>query len=345
MKIHLFDTDNRRFSDPSYPTNMGSFSIVANGFNKGLKEIGHYAEPDEADFVGICDSLNFNFRYKNKKRFIINVWDCINVLPNELINIRKSNSDMILFGLSNQITNLWKKFGYECKTTMPGCDTDFWKPTLPKNGPFTFFFNSYANVRSGLEIVLEAYSLWAKDRKDVQLFIQNTSENEQLKNVLTEFKEAGFNIKFCLGNRISFDDMRALYSQSHVSLNVMHHSSWGLGVHESMACGCIPIVGDFSPSNEMVDKDNCVIIPPTCEVDIQEYSDKIGSLYGLTSSYGNFHYDEPPRFYDYSRIDYANMMVEIHQRWKEYSKINHRDYVIKNWSWKQAAENLVKVLQ
>jgi glycosyltransferase involved in cell wall biosynthesis len=324
---------------------MGSFSIVANGFNKGLKEIGCYAEPDDADFVGICDGLNFGFRYKNKKRFIINVWDCINTLPIELTNARFNNSDMILLGLSNQITNLWKKHGAKCSTVMPGCDTDFWKPTVPKNETFTFFFNSFANVRSGLEIALEAYSLWAKDRKDVQLLIQNTSESKVLKSVLQEYKEAGYNINYSLGNRISFEEMRDLYSQSHVSLNVMHHSSWGLGVHEAMACGCIPIIGDFCPSNEMMDKDNCITISPSCEVDIAEYYDKIGKLYGLHSAYGNFNYGEQPRFYDYSRVEYGNMMFELYKKYKLYSSYDYRGYVQNNWSWKQAATNLVKTLQ
>lgn len=345
MKIHLLDTDSRRFSDPDYYTNMGSFSIVANGFNKGLKEINCYAEPDDADFVGICDGLNFDFRYKNKKRFLINVWDCINTIPQELFYARCRNNDLILLGLSNQVTKLWKKHGSECKTVMPGCDTDFWKPTLPKNGPFTFLFNSFANIRSGLEIALEAYSLWAKDRTDVQLFIQNTSDNPRLRAVLEEYKQAGYNVKYSLGNRISFEDMRDLYSQSHVSLNVMHHSSWGLNIHEAMACGCLPIVGDFSPSNEMVDSSNCLKITPSCEVEIDKYNKSFGSLYGLHNAYGNFTYGEPPRFYDYSRYDYANMMIEVVSKWKSgYSDIDTRTYVKDNWSWAKAAQNLVEAL-
>lgn len=338
LKIHLLDTDPRKNTDPNYHTNMGSFSIVANGFNNGLKTIGAYAEPEEADYVGICDGLNLGFKYQNKKTFVINVWDCINVLPQELVMTRKYNPNLILFGLSNQISNLWQKYNFPCETTMPGCDASFWYQTSPKNKEFTFFFNSFGNVRSGLDLAVKAFSKAFSKKDNVRLLINNTSESKILHDTLTKFSLIS-NISFRLGKRISFTEMRDLYSSSHISLNVMRHSSWGLNIHEAMACGCFPIVGDFCPSNEIVDYEHALFLKPKNEILIK---DKLIELldFGLQNAYGGFTYKEQPLFYDYSIEEYASLMRQCYEKWNSIKEIDTRQYILNNWSWEKAAKNL-----
>lgn len=340
MKIHLFDTDNRKLTDPSYETNKGSFGVVAAGLNAGLKEIDAYSEPDDADFVGICDGLNLGFKYKNKKSFVINVWDMINVLPVELIQAQKQTGQRML-GLSNQITELWRKNGVKCDTVMPGCDTEFWKPTIPKNEKFTFLFNSFANVRSGLDVALLALVQF-ETKTPIKFILKNTSNSPRLEKIVKDIQAGGFDLEY-INERISFTEMRDIYSKSHVALNIHRHSSWGLPVHEAAACGCLPVVGDFCPSNEMgVD----LMVPPSQEVEIPHLLPRLTEFWGLHNAYGSFNYLETPKFHDYHPYDIWLVMRQLYLRWgSEFSKIDCRKQVVENWTWKKSAESLVAALK
>lgn len=338
MKIHFLDTDPRKDTDPSYHTNMGSFSIVAKGFNDGLKEIGCYSDAESADYVGICDGLNIGFKYGDKKTFVVHVWDCINTIPTQLINMQNQRNQKI-FGLSNQITNLWKKYGAPCETTMPGCDSQFWNQALPKDNQFTFIFSSFANVRSGFELAINAFANSFTKNDNVKLIVKNTNENPQFKYVVDSFSKE-CNIEYIDG-RISFSEIRDLYSRSHVSLNVMRHSSWGLNIHEAAACNCLPIIGDFCPSNEILSKESALFIKPVSEVPITSISAILSDKYGLHNAYGNFWYPENPTIYGYNLVEYSALLKNVYQNWNStYSKINSRKEVVEQWSWRKAAENL-----
>jgi len=340
MKICLFDKDPRKDTDPSYFTNMGSFAIAAHGINKGLKEIGFYAPPDEADFVGILDGLDMGFKYKNKRPFIINVWDMINVLPNELYHSYQYHKP-ILFGFSNQITNLWKRYGVECQTVMPGCDSEFYRQTKEKNSKFTFLFNSFSNVRSGLDLTLEAYIKAFSGRSDVQLIIKNTSDSNILQQHIEQLSQKN-QVNIIYNNtRSSFEAMRDLYSESHALLMVMRMSSWGLAVHESMCCNCIPIVGNFCPSNEMQAP---LMINPKREISIKDKLPSLISL-GLTNCYGSFSFAEDPRYYDFDTDEYAKHLIYIKENWQSLSSASHKKIVEDNWTWKKSAEALANHLK
>jgi len=350
MKINVFDTDPRKISEPEvHKTNMGSFGIVADLFNKGLKEIGCYAEPDEADYVGICDGINFAFKYKDKKPFLIHVWDMANVLPIEL-RIMQRSFNMKMVGLSNQVSNLWSKYGVECKTAMPGCDTSFYKPISQKDvvsfnkeeGKFTFLFESALNVRSGLDMAIEAFSMAFGDRKDVQLIIKAVNFNPLLEKWLNTFIEKGVNLKLISG-RFSFSQMRELYNYADVTLHVYRHSSWGLGIHQAAACGSQVLVGDFCPSNEMgaIHK-----ITPK-ETKIIEILPKLVNELGLSNAYGPFNYDEDPTWYDYDLNDYAKKLLYLSENRDIFggAALFQYDFISDKFSLKKCAEKLVEALK
>ena len=339
MRIHVADLDPRQYSDPDYLTNCGSFAIVARELNQGLKEIGAYSEPDDADCVGICDGLNMGFKYKDKKSFVINVWDMINVLPEELVNAARYHKQTI-FGLSNQVTDLWKRYGISCSTVMPGCNTNFWMPTSSKTEQFTFLFNSFSNVRSGLDLALFSFCEAFHDDPDTKLIIKNTSSSIHLANMIQRIaNDTHSNVSY-IDQRMSFESIRYLYSCSHVSLNVMRHSSWGLNIHESAACGCLPVVGDFCPSNEM---EVGVFLKPTKAIPIDSILKELVGL-GLHDAYGNFSYREEPLFYDYDVDAYADLLKNIHRNWDAMSKLDFRPIIQRNWTWKKSAELLLKGL-
>lgn len=350
MKIHLLDLDPRINSDPSYLSNMGSFGIVVHGLNSGLKQLGYYSEPDDADWVGTIEGVGIGFKYKDKKSFIINVWDMINVLPNELLAAQKQ-SNQRMFGLSNQVTNLWRKYGVPCDTVMPGIDLDFYKKSREKTtDKLVFLFDSFANVRSGFDINMSAFfHAFAYLKQDgPKLIIKNTTNSERFLQIVRGYQDAGLDISL-INERITFEQMRDLYSSSDISLNVMRHSSWGLNIQMAAACGCLPIVGDFCPSNEM---DVGELLRPSKEVFIDEEIGRLIDIWGLHNAYGNFSYSERPRFYDYSLSEYVDILRDINDVWYRYDTktskvpINSRVPLLdEKWTWKFSAQTLVNFLE
>lgn len=344
MKIHVFDTDVRKITEPEiYKTNMGSFGIVADIFNQGLKVIGHYAEPDEADYVGICDGLNFSFKYKNKNPFLIHVWDQINTLPLEILQMQQYYK-IKMVGLSSQVSRLWNKYGVHCRTAMPACDTSFYQPLGRKeNESFTFLFESFANVRSGLDLAVESFWRAFGSSKEVKLIIKNTSKSKILASKIQSYIDRGANIEL-ITDRISFDKMRDLYLMADCTLHVYRHSSWGLGIHQAASCGSIILTGDFCPSNEM--KVIGESIKPSSEVLIKEKLPELVGEWGLHNAYGDFHYGEDPRFYDYNLDEYSEKLKYIVKNKNILGGLalfNHNE-ISYNFDIRLCASNLVKAL-
>lgn len=345
MKIHVFDTDPRRFTEPEkYEHNFGSFAAVARGINSGLKTINCYAEPDDADFVGVCDGLMMNFKYKDKKPFIIHVWDVIDQIPQEVIQ-SYLHFKPILLGLSDQVSQNWSNYGIKCETVEPGVDTNFWKQTLPKNEKFTFLFNNFSNCRSGLDCALAAFEdLFFKlnNEFDCKLIIKNTNGSAKLHESIKS-KQHYLPIEY-INARMTIEEMRDLYSRSHVLLNTLRMSSWGLNSHEACAANCLPVMGNFSPSNRIV-SNGIGLTVPVYRIDLNQKVKFLESI-GFHNSYGNFTYDNSPEFYGYPPEQYSDTLHFIINNYNHFASFNQqRIEKLKHlWSWERSANMLVNAL-
>jgi len=343
MKIHLFDCDPRAKTDPTYPSTAGSFGVVSIEINKALQKIGHYSEPDDADFVGISDGLNLSWKYKNKPAFIIHVWDVINSLTHfHLAQYQQSRPR--IFGLSNQVGQLWAKYGIECPTVHGGCNVNFWDKSRKYNDKFTFLHVNFTNVRSGFDLLLRAFDLGFRGDPNVKLIVKNTEDNPKLREMIKSFNFG--NIEYLTGRK-SFEEMRDLYSQSHCLVNVVRHSSLGLPLLEGAACRCLPVAGDFCPSNEMVMPEYGVLIKPSKAISIREKVPELVNTYGLTDCYGNLEHTEEPLFYDYNVEEYASKLVDIYKNWDSQYSVRAayaRMAVIRKFNWTDSAAKLVEYL-
>jgi len=338
--IHLFEADPRFYNDPTFEENHGSFSVINYGINNALKKINLYSDIDSAEYVGIPTSLDFNFNYKNKKIFYITVWETINKLTNYHIN-HLSNKNTYLFGMSDQITNLYLKENIRCKTLHCGCDSDFWHQTKPKNEIFTFLHINSSNVRSGLDLTLQAFHMAFQNNQNVQLIIKDTNANvDTLKQRINEFVQKGTNIKY-ISERMGKSQIRDLYSSSHVGLNLLRMTSWGFPLHEMSACNCLSLTGDFEPTNILINKDYGVLLKPSREVEIINKLSELVNYWGLLNCYSGFNYSESPRFYDFNIEEYANLIKNIYENWNFYSKIDTRNPIIDKWKWEYTAKNLI----
>jgi len=343
--IHLLDLDTRQFTDKdNYPFNHGSLSSVIINLNKNLKKLNYYSEPDEAEWVGICDSLNSGFKYKNKKNFLVTCWETANTIPNYVLS-SALHSNQKLIGMSNQITKLWQKYGFDCDTMHLGVDTEFWYPSKEKDkNIFTFICPFAIFSRSAIDLTLEAFYLAFKDSKDVVLKLKDTESSLKYIEKINKYKKLGSNIEH-ISNRVSMQWLRDFYSSAHVCLSLQRAASFGLVITETMACNTLNITGNISPSNEIVNTDIGILVNPTQLISIPKSVDYFVNEWGFINTYGNFPCPEEPYFYDFSVEDYAQKMQEAYQNWNiKYNKINYRDYICNNFNWNNSTKKLIKLL-
>jgi len=337
----MFDDDERQYTDPTYAVNHGPFSEISIQLNKALKKLDAFAPPNLADWVGYNTSLNLKFQYPNKQSFIITVWEC-SAIPNLLVSMAR---DTRIFGLSQQITELWDKYGINAPTVYPGCDTDFWKPVCEKNPTFTFLHINSSNVRSGLDLTIQAFHKVFKNYPYVQLVIKDTNDSPQLCNKIRKYIDEGSQI-FYYSKRISYEEIRRLYSSSHVCLNLLRSTSFGLPLLECSACGCLCVTGDTKPTNEIIKPEYGVLVPPSDEVGLEGMASYLSQEWGLRNCYPALQYNETPKFWDFSVEEYAKTLEKIYSNWDTtYSKIDTRTPIVENWTWEKSAKTLINLLE
>jgi glycosyltransferase involved in cell wall biosynthesis len=343
--IHLFENDPRFLTDPTFLENHGSFSVINYGINNALKKINSYSDADTAKFVGFSTSLDLNTKYANSIPFYITVWETINTLTTHHIN-STLNQNKIIFGMSDQITNLYKKHNIECRTLHCGCDTDFWKPSLPKNDKFTFIHVNSSNIRSGLDLTLLAFKQAFQNNKDVQLIVKDTYQSSILKNKINSLISDNCNIIY-ISDRFNRSQIKDLYSSSHIGLNLLRMTSWGFPLHEMSACGCLCVTGDFEPTNVLVKKNYGILIKPSREIDIFSNMGALVNDWGFHNPYGFdvFGYPENPRYYDFDVEEYASVLKELYYNWDRYKNIDTISPIRQNWTWEKTATNLLNMLK
>lgn len=339
--IHFYERDSRR-DEPNFEETCGSFSVIQHILRKGLRELGYYSEnPDDAKFVGIADSLALNFSYKDKIPFIIAFWDNINTLSFLHKQLYEYNKQIKIFSINQHTADLYQKVNINCKVIGPGIDGDFWYKTKESNKIFTFIHSGFSNFRSGLDQLLKSYDLAFRNNKDVQLIIKNTSDSKQLENSINEFIEMGNNIKY-INRRMTFSELRDLYSESHVGCNILRHSGHGLPIAEMSLCGCLNLAGNFDPSNKIAN--HGILLNPLNKIAVKNILPAL-CHFGLTNTFGDLQYPEEPYIYYYDIQKYSELLKEIYLQWNsKYSKINDRNKVLEVWNYKKSSQNLINYL-
>lgn len=343
--IHLVDSDPRQFSDTeNYQFNHGSLSSVIINLNKELEKLGLYSTPDEAEWVGICDGLNSGFKYKNKKNFLITCWETANTIPNYVLySAQQSNQKLI--GMSNQIKNLWEKYGFNCDLMYLGVDTDFWKPSIEKNKDvFTFICPFSIFSRSGIDLTIEAFYLAFANNKDVVLRLKDVEASSIYIDKINNYKKLGANIEH-ISKRVSMQWLRDFYSSAHVCLSLQRSASFGLILTETMACNTLNITGNIAPSNEIINKDIGILVDSNGLISIPKSKNYFVNEWGFINTYGDLECPEEAYFYNFSVEEYAQKMLDAYNNWNnKYSKLNYRNYVKDNFTWEKSAKKLVNIL-
>lgn len=347
MSIHVFDDDERQITDAqNYAMNHGSFAEVSININRALQRINQYGNADEAEWVGMCASLNSGFRYKNKRNFIIHVWEATS-LPVFVWQMGKQQER--IFGLSNQITKLWLRYGFLHTTTIyGGCDTEFWHQTQPKNNQqFQLCHVNSTNIRCGIDLTVQAFARAFAGNKDACLIIKDTnqqSDNSALLRQLQYHREY-YNVDIRYhSQREPMTWVRDLYSSSHVTLNVLRATSFGMPLLECGACNSLCVTGDIEPTNELIRPSYGILLPPKSMVKLFEIIPKLQEEWGLLNCYGHFPHIEEPYIADYDIDVYVGLLQDLYKNWSHYSTIDTRTPITQYWSWDASAKKLVNQL-
>lgn len=348
MSIHVYDDDTRQVTDSkAYPLNHGSFAEVSINMNKALKQIGAYADPDQSEWVGMCASLGSDFKYKDKKNFIIHVWETtslpIFVFQNGIHTQKR------IFGLSNQITKLWHKYGRtDVVTIYGGCDTDFWVQTKPKNpNQFQFCHVNSTNIRSGIDMTVHAFANAFQGNPNVKLVIKDTNpqgpDSPLLAQIKAHIDRYQVNIEYH-SKRESMLWVRDLYSESHVTLNMLRATSFGMPLLECGACDSLCVTGDIEPTNELVRPEYGVLLKPRAMVPLSQIIAPLEKHWGLLNCYGHFQHFEEPRISDFDTWEYVKLLQNIYKNWTDFAKIDKRGPIVRDWSWVKSAQRLKEQL-
>lgn len=341
MKIHFLERDSRK-NDPDFRQTCGSFSVIQHILEKGLRELGVYTENiEEAECVGIADSLATDFIIPKKRCFGIYFVDTINTIPEIALQRLCHNPQLKLFSINRHTSELYKKYGFDCTVIGPGIDNHYWTPEGTKFAKFTFVHAGFSNIRSGLDQLLQAYDLAFRNNENVRLIIKDTSNSSVLFQKIQIYISMGNDISY-INNRMTFDELKDLYRKSHVYCSVFRHSGHGLGIGESACVNTLPLVGDFAPSNEIVNNSFGVLLRPEKEVPVMKIKGNLINEWGLTDTFGGLTFPEEPMVYSYNIEEYANTLQQIYKNYHKYEVI--RENCLKTWDYLASAKNLLKGL-
>lgn len=346
MKIFCYDDDPRLKSEglEAYSKNSGSFAVITNNLNKELKRLKLLGTEEETDVVGFASGLRWDFGFPDKHRFLINVWET-NVLPALLVQLRKrlEGDKYKVFGLSEQISQVWRDYGFPTETIDIGCDTDFWAPqtNISKPDKFTIISTVSCNFRSGITHLLQAFDMASEFDNDMRLIVKNTdSRAEKVPLLIKALKLHGKDVEY-ICERHDIYKIRELMAKSHLMVYPVINTSAGLPILEASAMELPVMVGDFCPVN----------LYPVCETvscesyPISELKQTLVSLAGLPYTFPEGWIDETKAEMHWPNIvEMSKKILKVKKDYDIYKKkaIACRKEVLNRWTWKHSCEQLLK---
>lgn len=348
MKIFCYDDDPRLKSEglEAYSRNSGSFAVVTNGLNKELAKLGLLGTEEDADIVGFASGLGWDFGFKDRKRFLINVWET-NILPERLLRERYvlEGDNYQVFGLSEQISQVWRDYDFPTETVDIGCDTDFWAPQdIKRNSKFTILCTASCNFRSGIYDLLYSFSLAYLKDKDMRLIIKNTDERaRRLPQLIKTMQERGYDVEY-ICERQDVYQVRELMAKCHLMSYPVINTSAGLPILESGAMELPVIVNDFCPVNLYPVCEKVKVEPKT----IAEMKHTLIEHGGLPYTFPEGWIDETKAFVYWPNFeDFSEKILKIKNSYDIYSQRakDCRKEVIKRWTWAHSCQQLLNNLK
>lgn len=254
VKFHVVG-DNQ--ANPFY-----SSSLIIAGLNGGAKEAGLY---DENGKCVVYSTTANDYGYKADAIFC--VYEAS--LPTPVLR-NAAGRPLIGCSLHNNffITDVYpsdlagfSQLGVDSSVFVP-------KDSSGKRDKVRFLCLAESNVRSGIDVLLEAFAEEFAGNNEVELYLKDRGATpmfqEWVKNFAT-LKKA--NIIHDTKNSESFDDVLALYHSSDYLVFVSRSTTWGMPMLEAMACGLPVITTPYAGAREyMADTFNGLAVEYTIKL-------------------------------------------------------------------------------
>jgi glycosyltransferase involved in cell wall biosynthesis len=339
--IHCFDDDSRK-NDADYFYNKGSFAQITDNLNLELKKLRLFASENEADTIGFASGIKVDFGFQDRKRFLIHVFETT-VLPDWLRKWRQDTNTQV-FGLSQQVADLWEKYNFKTPIVDIGVDTEYWKPdeNIKKFDKFTILSTTALNFRSGINYTIDAFcTLWQHD-KDIRLIVKNTDERaSRVLKIIEALKSKGMDIEY-ICERMDSHKVKELMQKSHL-LAYNPTTSAGLPVLEAASLQLPCIVANCSPTS---------IYPTVAQVecdlvDIKSQKETLLNWWGLPYTFAGLGLDESKaQIYKLDVLDFAKKVLHIKRNYDIYKDRakDCRQQVLNRWTWTHSCQQLLKNL-
>jgi len=318
---------------------FGSFTVVARQLNKEFKKNGVLGNIDDPNCVVIYPEVfATEQRWKKQVPYLACEYS---LAPKIVIDKLKLYNPLVL-AISDFAKKNILNSGYEkVQTVHLGVDTETWYPTKNKNKDvFTYLTVNSSNERSGLEKLLPAFDKFSKN-KNVKLIIKD-GINLQFKSYVESLQNS--KIEY-IGEIMSENSLRDLYSQSHLFLYTNHTTSFGMTPLEAVMCGTPAIVTLGSALKEFIPESTQLYKIYTEQKQLDnasihnwiEYGIACFPEYFLNLFNGNIYGERVKEIDIYEALEFS------FTNYKKYLIIQkeHQKHIIKNFNWKNTVINII----
>lgn len=326
------------YGDPNNKPRFSS-SVIIESINNAAKEIGLY---DENGLPVVYDCV-CNHHGKNPAAII----GCYEIPYPDFI-IRNAQNKPLL-SVSRDSMKFAIDGGYNphlCSFINLGVDTNIWTPVKKIKNLDKFVVLSYTEslVRSGLEILIKAFTEAFRGNKDAVLHIKDRNATlEFARWVHVQASENDINIIYDNVHLDTPEKIKDLFSgvDCHVYLN--RSTTWGMTVLEGIACGIPTITPLYSgPRDFITDGQNGL----ACDFEITKVHTEINYL----QSIGQRNFFFPLRESDYwCRPDFNSVAYKLKLLYNNSNlrqKLAHLGPIYaKSYSWQSSARMISENLQ
>lgn len=161
-----------------------------------------------------------------------------------------------------------------------GVDSRLFKPTGKLNNKFRFLCFAESNARSGIDVVISAFSEAFAGSQDVELYLKDRGATDTFKRFVEKWaNEYNVNIIHDTDNTQNFDELLKMYNDANVMVFCSRSTTWGMTLLESMACGVPVITTAYAGPREYVaDGFNGWIVPHTITPITQQHLDAFAKV-------------------------------------------------------------------
>lgn len=288
------------------PLDFGNYKVFPRGREAyGADMIQSYIKELDIDAVITLGDLK-DFMYFNRFPFGKVKWipyypmDGVGMpLPYTQL-LRKAH---IRIAMSHHTKRETEQAGLECELIYHGVDTSIFKPLNKKeirtansmDDSFVIGCVARNQLRKMIPRLLEAYSIFSKDKDDIKLLLHTTPIEETGNNLfelLDRFNlanKAFISEKTSLAYGVSDSILSNIYNLFDVHALATSGEGYGLPIIESMACGVPNVLTDITTSRELIEGRGelarvqaMIMGPDNIErglVDVKDFADKLQILY------------------------------------------------------------------